>query len=82
MEGQGLDAYAAPTLTLGTVTKTLSDLIQIDGYGAEGASGSPVFDAGGRLVGVVTGGQAGTGGRIVFADPASAVAALLARVDR
>jgi len=81
MEGQGLDAYAEPTLTLGTVTKTLSDLIQIDGYGAEGASGSPVFDAEGHLLGVVTGGQAGTGGRVVFADPAGAVATLLARIE-
>ncbi len=81
MVGEGLEAYAAPTLTLGTVTKTLPTILQIDGYGAEGASGSPVFDAAGRLLGVVTSGQPESGGRIVFAERVEAFAALLAGLD-
>ena len=82
MEGPGLDAYAAPSLTLGTISKTLSSTLQIDGYGAEGASGSPVFDARGRLIGVVTSGQRESGGRIVFAERTEAVAELLAGLAR
>lgn len=82
MEGRGLDAYAAPTLTLGTISRTLSRTLQIDGYGAEGASGSPVFDARGALLGVVTSGQVESGGRIVFAERAAAVSELLAGLDR
>lgn len=80
MEGEGLDAYAAPTLTVGTVSKVVSSTIQIDGYGAAGSSGSPVFDRDGRVVAVVTSGQHGTAGRIVFAEPAARLAELVRSV--
>lgn len=77
MEGEGLGAYAAPTLTVGMISKVVSSTIQIDGYGAAGSSGSPVFDADGDVIGVVTGGQEGAGGRIVFAEPAARISELL-----
>jgi hypothetical protein len=46
-----------------------ADEIRIRGYGAEGASGSPVVDRDGRLVGVVYGGTDEAGQRILVAVP-------------
>lgn len=71
-------AVARTSLTAGTVSKVLADLIQVDGYGAEGSSGSPIFDREGNVVAVLYGGQPGTSGRIVFGVPAKYVAALAA----
>ncbi len=68
---------ATATLTAGTISRTTSDLVQIDGYGATGASGSPILDSRGYVVGVLYGGQANTGGRIVYAEPARYIAELL-----
>ena len=78
MSQRGGRVVPKTSFTAGTVSKVLEDRIQLDGYGAEGSSGSPILDRNGRLVGVLFGGQAGTGGRIVFAVPASAAARLAA----
>ena len=69
----------ASTIT-GTVSRILPDLLQIDGYGTTGASGSPVFDASGRVVAVLSGGEKESNGRIIYAVPARAAVALLDRV--
>ena len=69
--------FATTTLTAGTVSKNLPNLIQINGYGAPGASGSPIFDANGQVIGILYGGETGSGGRIVYAVPASRAAELL-----
>jgi len=69
---------ARSSLTAGTVSKVLDDRIQLDGYGAEGSSGSPILSRDGRVVGVLYGGQPGTSGRIVFAVPVSYAARLAA----
>lgn len=68
------------TLLAGTVSKSLSDVVQIDGYGAAGSSGSPVFDGNGDVVAVLYGGEA-PNGRIVFGVPGSAVARLLGSIN-
>jgi S1-C subfamily serine protease len=68
---RGTRQVARTSLTAGTVSKVLSDLVQVDGYGAEGSSGSPIFDRAGNVVAVLYGGQPGTGGRIVFGVPIS-----------
>jgi S1-C subfamily serine protease len=68
---RGARQVARTSLTAGTVSKVLSDLVQVDGYGAEGSSGSPIFDRAGNVVAVLYGGQPGTGGRIVFGVPVS-----------
>lgn len=60
---------AAATLSLGTVSRVLPDLLQLDSYGAQGSSGSPVFDRKGDVLGVVYGGQKGSNGRILYAVP-------------
>ena len=73
MEGAVVD----PSLTMGTVSRSLKDLLQIDSWAAHGASGSPVFDTHGHVIGVVWGGQRNTGGRIVYAVPADRITQML-----
>ena len=81
MRSQGEENLVRTTLTAGTVAKALPDLLQIDGYGAQGASGSPIFDAAGMLLGVLYAGEAGSNGRIVFAVPVPYVTALLTSLN-
>lgn len=69
MDRVGAEPIADPTLTVGTVSRVLSNLVQVDGYGAPGASGSAVFNREGRVIGVLFGGQREADGRIVFAVP-------------
>lgn len=59
----------ASTLTLGTVSRILPDLVQLDSYGAQGASGSPIFDRNGNVIAVLYGGQPGSNGRILYGVP-------------
>ena len=73
MEGQGKMAIADPTLTVGTVSKVLRDLVQVDGYGASGSSGSPIFGRDGRVVAVLYGGNRESQGKIIFAVPGRSV---------
>lgn len=70
---------AKSTLTIGTVSKTVSDLLQIDSYASHGSSGSPVFDGHGHVVGVIYGGVRESGGRIVYAVPAPMIAQLIGK---
>ncbi|NNM35077.1 MAG: hypothetical protein HKO53_18515, partial [Gemmatimonadetes bacterium] len=43
--------------------------IRIQGYGAAGASGSPVMDRDGQVIGIVYGGATGSGGEVLLAVP-------------
>jgi S1-C subfamily serine protease len=69
---------ATTTLMLGTVSKTVPELLQIDSYATHGSSGSPVFDGHGHVIGVIYGGPREAAGRIVYAVPAAQVSALIA----
>jgi S1-C subfamily serine protease len=71
------NATVEPSLTMGKVSRSITDLLQIDSFASQGASGSPVFDAHGHVVGVVWGGQKGAGGRIVFCVPADRITELV-----
>ena len=79
MEGKGLEITARTTATGAMVSKRLDSVLQLDSYSGHGASGSPLFDASGSVVGVIYGGVAESGGRIVLAVPAQRLAAFLAR---
>ena len=81
MRSRGEANLVRTTLTAGTISKALPDDLQIDGYGAQGASGSPIFDASGTLLGVLWGGEAGSNGRIVYAVPVPHVTALLTSLN-
>jgi S1-C subfamily serine protease len=69
----------AATLTLGTVSRLLPDLLQLDSYGAQGSSGSPIFNRQGEVTGVLYGGEKGSNGRIVYAVPVDQLRTLLAK---
>ena len=80
MQGSGSDFAAKTSLTIGRVSKTVPELLQIDAFASHGSSGSPVIDEHGHVIGVVWGGPKGGGGRVVFAVPADQVAALIGSV--
>ena len=71
------DITASTSMTPGTVSKRLDDVLQMDSWSGHGASGSPVFDSAGDVVGVIYGGARESGGRIVYAVPAQRLAAFL-----
>jgi pSer/pThr/pTyr-binding forkhead associated (FHA) protein/V8-like Glu-specific endopeptidase len=75
MDKVGDDFTARSTLGAGILSKTLDNVLQIDAFAGQGSSGSPVFDASGRVIGVVYGGAAESGGRIVYAVPPEKVLA-------
>jgi S1-C subfamily serine protease len=77
MEGAGLAVRASTTTTAGTVSKRISDVLQIDSYAGRGSSGSPVFDVHGYVVGVIYGGEPQSHGRIVYAVPAERLSSFL-----
>jgi S1-C subfamily serine protease len=77
MDGSGSDFVAKTSLTVGTVSKSIPKLLQIDAFASHGSSGSPVFDDHGHVIGVVWGGPKDGAGRIVFAVPAEQIMALL-----
>ncbi|MEE8134028.1 MAG: trypsin-like peptidase domain-containing protein [Gemmatimonadales bacterium] len=68
---------ARTTFTAGSVSKILPDMIQFDGYGVQGASGSPIFDRNGNVIAVLYGGEPGSAGRIVYGVPSRYVVQLL-----
>lgn len=70
MEAQEGRPIAEPTLTVGTVSKALTSVVQVDAYGAPGSSGSPIFDRDGKVVAVLYGGERESQGKIIFAVPA------------
>lgn len=71
------DVIADPTLTVGTVSKTLPTLVQVDGYGAPGSSGSPIFDRSGQVAALLFGANRESNGKIIYAVPATKVVAYL-----
>ena len=73
---------ARPVVTAGVIRETSADLLKVQGYGAAGASGSPIFDGNGSLLGVLYGGRNEGSGQLLYAVPAAAVERLLAGTDR
>lgn len=69
---------ARPLMYAGVLDGTGTRGLEIQGYGAAGASGAPVFDGQGEVIGVLFGGRADGAVQTLYAVPAAAVAALLA----
>jgi pSer/pThr/pTyr-binding forkhead associated (FHA) protein len=82
MESQGGQPIAEPTLTVGTVSKSLPSVVQVDAYGAPGSSGSPIFDREGTVIAVLYGGERESNGKIIFAVPAYVVSDYLKSLNR
>ncbi len=68
---------ARPLGAVGVVTDVAADRIAIQGYGAAGASGSPIVDATGGVIAVLIGGTGGERNRQLVGVPAAAVDSLL-----
>ena len=77
MDGSTDQITVRSTLGVGTVSKSLAGVLQIDAFASEGSSGSPVFAGDGSIAGIVYGGAPQAAGRIVYAVPAPAISALL-----
>ena len=77
MDGDINTLRPSASLSVGTVSKLVDGTLQLDAFAAQGSSGSPVFDARGRVAGVIYGGATESGGRIVYAVPAGRLAAQL-----
>jgi pSer/pThr/pTyr-binding forkhead associated (FHA) protein/S1-C subfamily serine protease len=68
------------TLVTGTIVKVVPDSeIELDAFSGVGASGSPIFDRDGKVLGIEYGGRVGSGGRAIVGLPISRALGLLAR---
>ncbi|HEX7048901.1 MAG TPA: FHA domain-containing protein [Longimicrobiales bacterium] len=70
---------AQPLIIAGVVSRTAGDHIEFLGYGAAGASGSPIFDENGEVIAIVFAGRDDDAGHAVLGVPAAAVVELLGR---
>jgi S1-C subfamily serine protease len=77
--GTAARPVARASLMTGTVSRVLDTLLQLDAFSGTGASGSPILDRTGRVIGIVFGGQRESGGRIVFGLPIRRAASLLSQ---
>jgi len=75
--GEGPENLARTTLTAGVVSAVSYDMLEVNGYGVEGSSGSPLIDDRGEVVGVLFGGTIEDGERTLFAVPANRAIAFL-----
>jgi len=80
--GEGPETIVRTTLTAGIVSVVSEDMLEVNGYGVEGSSGSPLIDNSGEVVGVLFGGTLEDGERTLFAVPANRAAAFLDRTLR
>lgn len=69
----GSRTHARPLLSAGILLGQGDGYLEIQGYGEPGASGSPIFDADGKVAGILFGGRQEGEGRILIAVPAPAI---------
>ena len=71
---------ARPLVTVGVLGALSPDRIEVYGYGDVGASGSPIFDGSGDVVGILFGGRDEGSERILFAVNAVQAVRFLSRI--
>jgi len=78
--GTAAQPIVRASLMTGTVSRVLGDsLLQLDAFSGTGASGSPILDRTGRVIGIEFGGPREARGRIVFGLPIRRAASLLSQ---
>ena len=82
MGGDWHEVGVSATSMQGTISRVLPTLVQVDGYGAQGSSGSPIFDANGNVVAVLYGSERDSAGRIIYGVPIRFVHELLRDAPR
>ncbi|HJP57718.1 MAG TPA: trypsin-like peptidase domain-containing protein [Gemmatimonadales bacterium] len=82
MGGDWREVGVSATSMQGTVSRVLPTLVQVDGYGAQGSSGSPIFNARGEVVAVLYGSERDSAGRIIYGVPVRFVHELLRDAPR
>lgn len=80
MEGASARPLREPLLTTGLLDGRSNGLLEIQGFGERGGSGSPIFDSDGKVVAVLKGGRRAEGGKTLAGVPAGVVGSLLEAV--
>src|SRR5690606_10337289 len=78
--GRTTARLATPLVSAGVIRAVTPDRIELQGYGAAGASGSPIFNEAGVVIGVLCGGRRDAEGHTLFALPVGEVRRLLGRL--
>jgi len=74
---EGSAGVVRPLLTAGVISGNRGELLEVQGYGEKGASGSPVLDRDGHVVAVLVGGTETDLGKTLLAVPAAEAVRLL-----
>jgi len=83
MAGTAEHPIVLPTLVPGFIGKVVPDsLLQLDAFSTTGASGSPILDRQGRVIGIEFGGLQESDGRIVLGLPIRRALKLLSSTSR
>ena len=67
-----------PVVSAALVMRETSEQLEVQGVGAAGASGSPILDGTGALVGILFGGRTDPGSQVLLAVPARVAATFIA----
>lgn len=78
--GLGDTSRARPLISAGVLVHASADRLELQGLGAAGASGSPIIDGDGSVVGVLFGGRTEAGVQILSGVSANAIASFLERI--
>lgn len=76
---EGGAGVVRPLLTAGVISGNRGDLVALQGYGEEGASGSPVLDRDAHVIGILVGARQDGAERTLLAIPAREAIRLLER---
>lgn len=68
---------ARPVVSAGLLVRTTPDVVEVQGLGAAGASGSPILDPAGNVIAVLYGGRDEQGTQVLVGVPAQTIVAFL-----